>query len=368
MRKLRTIILIAISTCCALAAWSDPPANEKDISVFPGAKLVSEARTPEKATPAELLVSYTLDRNYSTAASADKVTAFFVKLLGVMPEDESADPAPAKFWNTSGVQCIVTFYDGDFIDGSSATVKAAFDKREKLPWAGGLVKEGLFQWTAENDHGEKRNFNLKIEDKSLSGSNPPVYAQQTDIGLSVVMGNPKLYEAQQAEAAEKEKNAAEKITEGLNHQDPAKVAIVDNFKAHPPTAKDLAALVKKEFGVQLYPGAALQIWAMEIYTYDIWGGVGGYWFLSKDLPDKLIAYYEKATGNKQYMMPLDLTHYIDITDKNKKVVGRIAIYQGTTKLLMHQEADDAKKEDVWLVSTLGFYKATSSMKDSGAGR
>jgi hypothetical protein len=82
--------------------------------------------------------------------------------------------------------------------------------------------------------------------------------------------------------------------------------------------------------------------------------VGGYWFISHDL-----------TGNHQYMFPLDLTHYIDITGKDGTPRGTIAIYQGTTKLLLHQEAEDADRNEVWEVSSLSFFSKVMKRDEQG---
>jgi len=113
--------------------------------------------------------------------------------------------------------------------------------------------------------GSRSSFNLNIEEKGGAG---PV----TEIRLSVISVNAKGFEAQQSAVAARAESVA-------------------------------AALIQQEHGVPLYSGATLQIKAMEIYMRTMQGGVEGYWFPSKDLPDEVphvstIGFYKDGEGGR----------------------------------------------------------------------
>jgi hypothetical protein len=147
--------------------------------------------------------------------------------------------------------------------------------------------------------------------------------------------------------------------------------VVNDMKAHPPTMKEMGDRILREYGVPLYPGVTLQLKAMETYTYDIWGGLAGYWFLSKDMPDKVIAYYEKVLGGSSSSGDVVPQAQLEITDANHVITGHIAIYQGTTALNFGQEPEDADANDVLNVTTLGFLRGSDvgalSEAETGAG-
>ncbi len=359
-------VLLALLCAAGQVALAEPPRDEKGIPVFPGAALIAEERAPaDSARGTGPQASFTLTRTYESKASADEVAGFFVTRLGAKPEEESSDPAPARIWQASGVDCMVAFYDRAFGEENGAAVKAGFAKRTQPSWAGGLISMGLFRWGSQAPNGDTYSFTLMITDASIVPGQPPAYSQKTSIALSVIMVNTVIAAQQQEQAAARSADAADAMVKGLNRQDPEKVAIVDAMRADPPSDRELTDLVKKEFGVRLYPKMRLDLRAMEIYTYDLWGGLGGYWFVSHDLPDKIVEFYEKATGNRQYMGALDPTHYIDITGRDGVRTGCIAIYQGTTSLLPHEEQEDADPNEVWLVSTVGFFKKGPRHEEQG---
>jgi hypothetical protein len=279
-----------------------------------------------------------VSRTYEAAASAADVVGFYVKGLGADPEDGMTDPVPLRIWQTSGVDCMVTYQ----------------------PDSPASVSLGIFRWGSQSPGGDEYSFSLTI-----TAGEPPASARKTRIAVLVIMVNKGIAAAEQEKAAEQSADAADTIVKGLNRQDPEKVRIVDAMRDHPPSDRALAELVQKEFGVRLYPKMRLDLRAMEIYTYDLWGGTGGYWFVSHDLPDKLVAFYEKLTGNRAYMGALDPTKYIDITGRDGKRTGCIAIYQGTTSLLVHEEPEDADPNEVWLVSTVGFYSKGPRQEEQG---
>jgi hypothetical protein len=360
-------LLLVLLSMPALLAFGGLPQDEKGVPVFSGATLISEERSPAASNAGVTAeASFFLTRLYEAKASADDVMGFYVKSLGALPEEESGDPAPLRIWRAAEVDCMAVFYDAAFANQKGAAVTAGFAKRKMAPWASGLLTMGNLRWISRTTRGDEYSFTVTVEDKSVSDGQPPAYALKTAITVVVMMVNRGIFDAQQNETATQLAAAAQEMDDAANHQDPDMKRIVDEMTAHPPSYKDLSTLVSKEFGVPLYPKVTLELKAMELYTYDAWGDVGSYWFLSKDMPEKLIAFYEKATGNRAYQLPLGVAHFIDIKAKDDSITGCIIVYQGTTAAYLGQEADDATLEDAWLVSSLGFSR--SNLRESEGNR
>ncbi len=110
---------------------------------------------------------------------------------------------------------------------------------------------------------------------------------------------------------------------------------------------------------------------MELYEHDIWGNFAGYWFLSKDPTEKLVAYYAKALGKDMDTIDIDTPLIVlDITDAQNKITGHVAIYKGTAAHNLGQDPDDADPDQALNVTTLGFYRGddVGTLSESEGGR
>jgi hypothetical protein len=316
----RTVLAVFLLLRAA-GAFALPPDDVKKFPAYPKAALVKNTAGGASA-----------EVTYASPAAAGKVLAWYVDAFGLRPAEAGSEFAPLQVWNAAGVQCMVFFAE-------SAT--------PTFTWAKGAATGGMFQWTSEDGRGNSSSFNMNITDTGGAG---------TEIALVVITANKGEYEAQQeALGAEMVKGAAA-IEQGFSEVNPVQEKIVNDLKAHPPSQKEMAALIKKEYGVPLYPGATIEMKAMEIYMMTLFGGVEGYWFLARNAPDTVVAFYEKATGNHAYQKPLDISFYIDITDARRLVTGRISVYLGTAAMLLNQEETEDIDPDDLNISTIGFFK------------
>jgi hypothetical protein len=357
----RTIALCLMMICPALT-FGAPPYEESQIPVFPAARMLEETRNPPEATDlSKPIATATLDRKYQAHASADDVVAYYVEQLGIAPANRKVDSAPMKMWKSSGAQCTVIFYDREFLAKSSTAIKEALKKRQKLPWAGGWIRTGIFQWEHKDPRTNDSALTLTIQDHSLDSGDPAGSSPDTVVSLSIVVVNRKLLAKQQADVAAQRMAGAAAIMDLMNGSNPEATRVLDDVKAHPPSMAEYGVRVQRELGVPLYAGVKPQMKAMEMFATNLMGGAGGYWFLSKDPPRKLIEYYQKITGNLQYMPPGGVPiHFIDITDTQHKVTGHVAIFQGTAALQYAQGDENGDPNEVYYVSTLGIYKATKT--------
>jgi hypothetical protein len=322
---------------CAAGAFALPPSDVKQFPAYPKAALVKN--TADGAST---------EMTYASNAAAGTVLAYYVDAFGLRPEEAAPGFAPLRVWNAAGVQCMVFF-----AESTAPTFK----------WAQGAATGGMLQWSSMDGKGNSSSFNMSITDKGGTG---------TEIALVVITANKGEYEAQQqAIAAEAEKDAAA-MDQGLREVNPVQEGIVNDLKAHPPSQKEMAALIKREYGVPLFTGATIEMKAMEIYMLTLFGGVEGYWFLARSAPDKVVAFYEKATGNRAYQKQMDPAFYIDITDARRLVTGHVSVYLGTTAMyLAQEETEDIDPNDLD-ISTIGFFKGddvgTSPGTEEAGGR
>ncbi len=318
-------VLCVLLLAGAAGASALPPQDAKHLPLYPGVHLLRS--TVDGASS---------DFAYTADAAPGKVCAFYLGSFGWRPEQARTDFVPVAFWQPDGGQCMIFFKE-------NAAQPSTF------PWTPGVAMGGILSWESEDGKGNHSSFNMKITD--TTGSAP-----STEIDLSVITVNRGEVEAQQAAVADQGQKVAAAMEEGVNHVDPVQKKLVDDWTAHPPTMKDLAARIKKEYGLALYPGVTLQLKAMELYEYDILGGWGGYWFLSTDPPEKLVAWYAKALGKSVESIDADAPADFVITDAQNRITGHVGIYKGTTALNLGQEPEDADPDQVLNVTTLGFFR------------
>lgn len=334
MKHLASAAVITVLWLRAVFVFSLPPDRMGDLAVYPGAR---EVRCVTEGS--------STDAMYESPDRASAVVAHYVQTLGFRPEAGETEYVPMVFWAAPGAQCMVFFDEA---------------RTSTFAWARGAASGGLFQWEGREIDGVRSVFVLKI---GAADDGRAV----TQISLTVSSIDVGKIQAQTLAFAVEAERAADAMTAALDAVNPAQQELVERLRAEPPTQKELQELVRGEYGVPLYPGATLQLRAMEIYAMELWGGIEGYWFLARAMPDKVVAYYERVTGNGAYQSGLDMARHIDITDTEGSVVGHIAVYQGTTALYLSQEPGDADPDDVLNVSTIGFYRAGEPIGPEGGG-
>jgi hypothetical protein len=286
MRRL-AVTASAVFLAMANVAWSQPPTSLADVPVFTGAVLDNDAtrQAADQAQPADIqlpmLDSYLSPQGkpslaiYASAAAPEEVFNWYKKQLGAVPEPEDGPGAPGSvtyalnFWDPDADFATKEVADGVYSDGK--LMKRSVESRPAVD--GQWINGGGFSWFAMTSKSTGAVFRIDLEDSGFSYKDGKQrYSQKTIITLTSMgfKGYPKW--------------DATAHSQGLSD---SQIERLEALYDTPPTQADL--------GAPAYPDAQLDFDLLVRNPTMIGMNIA---YTSQDAPDKVMAFYQAATGKK----------------------------------------------------------------------
>lgn len=310
----RAVMFFAVVVFVSAAVFAQAPERADQVPGYPGAKLVSEQQSPtreEIASGKAPTWVFALERVTSSTASVEQVVQFYATKLGAVLEQEGgADPNDLAPGQLSSVGSSVEYWDQGLVDDGSDAVKAAFEKRARLPGVYAWASGAAFSWAYKNAEKDPYSFTLTITDKSVTDENPSAYLQRTEISLSVRMMNQEKMAAAQAEMRKSAQGSsttspqqyqADQQAWGEEMQKRQRAADAEIARQNAEADKVRAELstppTEKQLGVAIYPGARYDVDLSVEKSLPLSDGARVYIFEAPAKPDAVAQFYVKRTGN-----------------------------------------------------------------------
>jgi len=308
----RTFLIVVSLVFVVTLVFSQPPKKESEIPGYPGARLLAETQSPTKAELASGTgpdFAFRLERTYSSSASVEQIAQFYARKWGVeIGQDGGADPNDLNPGDVSSVGSSVEYFDPDFIDQSPDQVRAAFEKRAKLPDADGWARSASFAWAFKDINKDPYSFSLVITDTSIPDEGSPRYTQGTEIKLEVSMFSQERLAAFQTKMANlvvADPNAKANAQQAQQAQADASKAAADKMDAEMKSveAAYAKAPTERDLGVTIYSGARYDAEQSLFNSGFSTDKDRNYVFQVDVKPSVLAKYYEQHTGNARVVSP-----------------------------------------------------------------
>ncbi|HOX47700.1 MAG TPA: hypothetical protein P5165_12135 [Spirochaetia bacterium] len=299
--KHRMLVLAAVAALAAASlAFAAPPAQAKAVPVYPGA-----AADPAAADYAKELSNGEGDPDlvseeviaYATAAAPEEVFAWYRQKLAAKPMRDITQ-AEYESGSTPPMYYLEPYEEEDFRDGTTGDRKVVVKyegawireqlKAKRKPLEGAYLSSGSFSWMLREKDGRARGIVVTVLDASFlpyigegPGAGPATLGKKNYAQKTYVFVYSQLRKSEGEAGAEREER---RDAEGEADMEAARAY----FAANPPSAKEL--------GLPLYPGAAFDAENSAGMSMD--EGMKAWLFTTADSLDKVVAFYEKASGRK----------------------------------------------------------------------